>query len=106
MIIPTFLKIFFINIFVIITSQKCQNDMTINVDINCFNKIMQFNSKNYRAGHFAINNKGDMVVEYSDEHSRLFYGFKNNGRYYFETENNIKEINYLEKKSTRCISKI
>ena len=96
MIIPTFLKIFFINIFVIITSQKCQNDMTINVDINCFNKIMQFNSKNYRAGHFAINNKGDMVVEYSDEHSRLFYGFKNNGRYYFETENNIKEINYLE----------
>ena len=70
--------------------------MTINIDTNCFNEILFFNTKNYRAGHFAINKKGDMVVEYSDEHSRLFYGLKNNGRYFFETENNLKEINDLQ----------
>ena len=70
--------------------------MTINIDTNCFNEILFFNTKNYRAGHFAINNKGDMVVEYSDEHSRLFYGLKNNGRNFFETENNLKEINDLQ----------
>ena len=80
----------------IISSQSCQNNMTINIDTNCFNEILFFNTKNYRAGHFAINNKGDMVVEYSDEHSRLFYGLKNNGRNFFETENNLKEINDLQ----------
>ena len=80
----------------IIGSQRCQNNMTINIDTNCFNEILFFNTKNYRAGHFAINNKGDMVVEYSDEHSRLFYGLKNNGRNFFGTENNLKEINNLQ----------
>ena len=57
--------------------QNCENDMTINIDTNCYNEVLLFNAKNYRAGHFAINNKDDMIVEYSDDHSRLFYGFKN-----------------------------
>ena len=70
--------------------------MTISVDENCFNQIIFFNNKNYRAGHFSLNNKGDMIVEYSDDHSRLFYGFKKNGRYFFDTEDNIKEITNIE----------
>ena len=79
-----------------IYSQRCQNDMTISIDTNCFNEIIFFNNKNYRAGHFSLNNKGDMVVEYSDDRSRLFYGFKKNGRHFFDTEDNIKEIEYIE----------
>jgi len=76
----------------IIYSQVCKNNMTINVDNNCFNEVLLFNKKNYRGGHFAISNEGDMVVEYSDDHSRLFYGFKKNGRFFFDTEDNQKEI--------------
>ena len=76
----------------IIFSNNCSNGMMINVHINCYNEIILFNTKNYRAGHFAINNKGDMIVEYSDDHWRLFYGFKNNGRYFYDTKNNIKAI--------------
>ena len=81
----------------IIFSNNCSNGMMINVHINCYNEIILFNTKNYRAGHFAINNKGDMIVEYSDDHWRLFYGFKNNGRYFYDTKNNIKEL-YIENK--------
>jgi hypothetical protein len=37
----------------------------------------------YRAGHFAINSKGDMIIEYSNLQYRLFYGLKGNGKNYF-----------------------
>ena len=100
------MKFLFSYIFLLFTkitlsfAQNCKNDMTINIDINCFNEVLYFNSKNYRAGHFAINNKGDMIVEYSDERSRLFYGLKKNGRYFFETENNIKEIENIQVSSS------
>ena len=80
-----------------IYSQTCQNNMTINIDRECFNEVLTFNQKNYRAGHFAINNKGDMVAEFSDNYnSRLFYGLKKNGRSFFDTDSNIKEIEISE----------
>ena len=86
------ISILFLNNLIQILCKNCENDMTINIDTNCYNEVLLFNAKNYRAGHFAINNKGDMIVEYSDDHSRLFYGFKNNGRYFFDSENHIKEV--------------
>ena len=75
-----------------IFSQRCQNGLTISIDINCYTSVLFFNNKNYIFGHFAINNKGHMIVEYSDDNSRLFYGLKANGRPFFDTENNIKEL--------------
>ena len=75
-----------------IFSQRCQNGLTISIDTNCYTAVLFFNNKNYIFGHFAINNKGDMIVEYSDDNSRLFYGLKANGRPFFDTENNIKEL--------------
>lgn len=80
-------------------TQTCENGMTININNNCFNEIILFNNKNYRSGHFAINNKGDMIVEYSDERSRLFYGLKKNVRYFFDTDNNRKEIENIQNPS-------
>ena len=85
-----------LNFIHLIFSQYCQNDMTINVDNNCFNSVVLFNKKYYRAGHFAKNNKGDLIVEYSDDSSRLFYGFKKNGRFFFDNEGNIREIENLQ----------
>ena len=61
-------------------------------NIFCFNNILYFDieNKNYRAGHFAMNSKGDMIIEYSYNQYRLFYGLKKDGKFYFlET---IKEI--------------
>ena len=49
-------------------------------------KILKFNSQHYRAGHFAFNSKGDMVIEYSYKNHRLFYGLKKNGKNYFTDE--------------------
>ena len=89
------ISILFLNNLNQILPNNCKNDMTINIDTNCYNEVLLFNGKNYRAGHFAINNKGDMIVEYSDDHSRLFYGYKNNGRYFFNTENHIKEVHIV-----------
>ena len=61
------------------------------------NNVLIFNSKNFRAGNFAINNNGDMIIEYSYHETRLFYGLKQNGRYFFIDENgneaSTKEIN-------------
>lgn len=91
-----FLIFLLIVIFGGISSNICINGMTINIDNDCFNQILLFNNKNYRAGHFAINAKGDMIVEYSHDHSRLFFGFKKNGRYFFDNENNRKEIENIQ----------
>ena len=63
---------------------------------NILNKILVFDSKHYRAGHFAFNKNGDMVIEYSYKNFRLFYGLKSNGKEYFKDDNDnntyIKEI--------------
>ena len=58
----------------------------------CFNNIIYFEqeNRNYSAGHFAVNKNGDMIIEYSYNQYRLFYGLKADGNYYFPEI--IKEI--------------
>ena len=71
--------------------QTCQANLQIN-DTNCFNDLIIFNleEKYYRAGHFAMNTKGDMIIEYSYLQYRLFYGLKKDGKLYYPEI--IKEI--------------
>lgn len=54
----------------------------------CNSKMLIFDSNQYRAGHFAFKSNGDMVIEYSCDNYRLFYGLKSNGKYFFKNENN------------------
>ena len=51
-----------------------------------------FDSQFYMKGQFANNLKGDMVIEYSKDGHRLFYGIRKNGNGFFDGEY-IKEIN-------------
>lgn len=64
---------------------------------NCSN-IIVFDSFNYRSGHFAFKSNGDMIIEYSYENNRLFYGLKANGKYFFKdsSQNQVptKEISF------------
>ena len=52
--------------------------------------FIEFTSKHYRAGHFALNLNKDMVIEYSYNNFRFFFGLKQNGKSYFKK--NDKEI--------------
>ena len=36
-----------------------------------------------RAGKFAVNSRGDLVIEYSRNNHRLFFGLKKDGNYFF-----------------------
>ena len=60
------------------------------------NNIIILNSSHYRAGSFAFNSNGDMIIEYSYQNSRLFFGLKQNGKGYFKNNDNnettFKEI--------------
>ena len=84
---------------------KCDTCKTYNSFSNneCFNNIIIFNDKEYRAGHFAKNKNGDMIIEYSKDDSRLFYGLKKNGNYYFGDSpiKIIENINNDESLSSR-----
>ena len=66
-----------------------QNYPSINDD-ECFNNILIFDNKKYKSGNFAINNKGDLIIEYygGDEvsTSRLFYGLTKDGRHLFSNK--------------------
>lgn len=66
-----------------------------NLESNILNSLLVFNSKNYRSGHFAFNSNGDMIIEYSNSNSRLFYGLKKNGKFFFKDEQQ-NEIPYKE----------
>ena len=74
-------------LFLITINTNCQScDSGANItDLDCFNEIKYFEKENrfYRAGHFALNSKGDMIIEYSYNQYRLFYGLTKNGKYYF-----------------------
>ena len=75
---------FFIVLIKTVNSQYCISTRNLS-DSQCFNNIFYFDQENkdYRAGHFAINSKGDMIIEYSHLQYRLFYGLKGNGKNYF-----------------------
>ena len=98
----------FVLLFVIIPINSiCTKGMKIN-DTSCFNDLIII--KNYhRAGSFATNKKGDMIIEYSNDHEgllnkRLFYGIKKNGRYFFPNEEAYKEKEINNPVSTRNIN--
>ena len=79
-----FLTIFLCFLFITTCSEACNSGMSI-IDSQCFNEILYLDQENkyYRAGHFAMNTKGDMIIEYSYLQYRLFYGLKNNGKLFF-----------------------
>ena len=59
------------------------------------NIIVFYDGINYRAGRFSLDLKGNIIVEYSCNNKRLFYGLKTDGTYYFSGKpvkivNNIK----------------
>ena len=69
-----------------INSQECIIDNSI-IKIQWLNNIFVFDSNHFRAGHFAFNTNGDMLIEYSYGKYRLFFGLKKNGKYYFDDSN-------------------
>ena len=85
--------IFYVVLITFIKSQTCNSDGSIN-NINCFTdiKIFENDNKYYRAGHFASNKNGDMVIEYSYLQYRLFFGLKNDGKYLYPEETKEIEI--------------
>ena len=61
------------------------------------NNILIFNESNYWSGEFAVNDDGDMIIEYSSKgFERLFYGLKNDGSYYFNNDSNHTKIINIE----------
>ena len=58
--------------------------------------IIVFDSHKYRSGHFAFNSNKDMIIEYSNDNYRLFYGLKANGKYYFNNNSSFQETTITE----------
>ena len=83
-ILPFFLLIF-------TNCETCRSGLSI-TDTECFNEIIYLDIENkyYRAGHFSMNSKGDLIIEYSYLQYRLFFGLKKNGKFYFPEM--VKEI--------------
>ena len=76
---------------------QCKSDKSLQ-NKNCFNNLLIFNNKKYRAGHFATKKNGDLIIEFSEDNhrfncSRLFYGLKRDGQYYFDNNMPTYELN-------------
>ena len=61
---------------------NCLIDNSI-IKTQWLNNIFIFNDKNYRYGSIVINDNGDLIIEYSYSKTRIFFGLKKNGDYYF-----------------------
>ena len=75
---------------------SCPNNILL-TNTACFNNIITFR-KRFRAGRYATNKNGDMIIEYSNDneankYERLFFGLKKNGRGFFPDENTQRERN-------------
>ena len=62
------------------------------------NNIITLNHSKYKAGNFAKNKNGDLIIEFSSEDEkyskRLFYGMTKDGRYYFMNQTSYtQELN-------------
>ena len=68
-----------------LSSNTCSVDNSI-IKTQWLNNILIFNQYNFRAGNFAINDDGDMIIEYSENDKRLFYGLKKDGSYLFNDD--------------------
>lgn len=75
-------------------NQSCKTGNTISNN-ECFNNIIKFSDKRYRAGAFAKNKNGDIVIEYSSDASRLFYGLRKDGKYFFN-KTSVKVIENIK----------
>ena len=93
----------FSNILIFSKCSTCSRDNSIYLK-TCFNDVLLFNNKKYRAGHFVTYKNKDMIAEFSDDgglsgvndgFSRIFYGLKSNGRYYFPNESPTWEISNI-----------
>ena len=62
-------EVLLLNIFILISSNR---------------NILIFDSNPYIYGHSAFTKNGDLIIEYSYEDKRLFYGIKKNGKNYFK----------------------
>ena len=78
-----------------LSDSSCSVDNSI-IKTQWLNNILIFNENNFRYGNFAINDDGDMIIEYSKEGNRLFYGLKRDGSYYFNDDTNHKKIITIE----------
>ena len=62
--------------------------------------IIEFVEHGYRAGKFAVNSRGDLVIQYSRNNHRLFFGLKKDGNYFFNNSEGdpvgTKEYHYEE----------
>ena len=73
------------------TSGICSEEPFLSNE-QCFNNKIIFSHKNYQAHNFAMNKKGDLVIEFTEykedelSSSRLFYGLTKEGRYFFSNE--------------------
>ena len=79
---------------------QCEDDDDLNSK-TCFNDIIKFDNKKYRAGQICVNKNNDLIIEYSDEYpgnSRIFYYIKENGHGFFQNEEAIKEISLIDDK--------
>ena len=89
-------KLFFLYLIYLNQNTICQTCISTRsiVDTNCFTNIIydELENRQYRAGHFAMNSKGDIIIEYSYNQYRLFYGLRGNGSLYFEEETKEIEI--------------
>ena len=94
--IPFFLSVFISLINLSNINCKICKELTAWSEIDCFNNIIEINKgdeRYYRAGHFATNKNGDLIIEFSGDGPadyRLFYVLKKNGRGFFD-DNYIKE---------------
>ena len=88
------LAIIKLSLLIISKSQHCTKSSNAITNTDCFNniKIFEMDGKYYRSGHFAINTKGDLIIEYSYEQFRLFYGLKKNWELFFPNETKEIEI--------------
>ena len=77
---------------------KCQKVENL-LNRTCYNDIIKFDHDKWRSGKGCVNKKGDLIIEFSlnpgESESRLFYGLKKNGRYYFPGEPVYKQIDSI-----------
>ena len=77
---------------------NCENIIDI-TDIYFLNNVITLNHNSWRAGHGVSNKNGDFIMEFSTNHaessSRLFFGLKKDGTYFYPEVPFFKEIHSM-----------